>query len=77
MYIKNSYKYEISGKIEVSENLPDGATILETMNILYAEEGYILIRNSDGENMSSSVWIKDGDNQDNYHEEIEDDKSIH
>lgn len=73
MFITQSYKYEQNGTIYVSGNVPEGATILETMNILNAEEGYVLIRNADGENMSSSVWLKDGDSQDNYHEEREDD----
>lgn len=71
MFITQSYKYELNGTIYVSGNVPEGATILETMNILNADEGYVLIRNADGENMSSSVWLKDGDSQDNYHEEVE------
>ena len=66
MHIVTSYKYEIDGVVKVSENLPEGATILETMDILYAEEGYTLIRKSDGEDVSNSVWLKDGDFQDNY-----------
>lgn len=76
MFITQSYKYELDGIVYVSSNVPDGATVLETMNILNAEEGFELVRKSDGENMSSSVWLKDGDNQDNYFEkEVEDDTS--
>lgn len=64
MHIVTSYKYEIDGIVKVSENLDEGATILETMDILYAEDGYELYH--DGENIGNSVWLKDGDTQDNY-----------
>ena len=62
------YKYEINGIIYVSGNVPEGATILETMDILNAEDGYDLIRKSDGENIGANVWLHDGDTQDNYNE---------
>ena len=71
MFITQTYKYRYNDIVYVGGEVPEGATILETMNILNADEGYTLIRNSDGENMSSSVWLKDGDSQDNYHEEVE------
>ena len=70
MYITQSYKYEKDEIVYVGGNLPEGATIIETMNILNAEEGYILFK--DGEQVSSSVWLKNGDTQDNYEERKED-----
>lgn len=36
------------------------------MDILNAEEGFDLVRKSDGENVGNSVWLKDGDTEDNY-----------
>lgn len=69
MYITQSYKYEYEGIVYVSGNVPEGATILETMDILNAEDGFDLIRISDNENMGSSVWLHDGDVQENYREE--------
>lgn len=71
MFITQSYKYSFNGTIYVGGNVPEGAEILETMNILCAEEGYVLIRKSDGENIGNSVWLKDGDSQDNYQEIVE------
>lgn len=68
MFITQSYKYELNGTIYVSAYVPEGATILETMNILNAEEGYTLIRKSDLEDVGSSVWLRNGDTQDNYEE---------
>lgn len=69
MNITNSYKYEKDGIVYVSGNVPEGATILETMDILNAEEGYDLIRISDNENVGSSIWLRNGDVQANYKEE--------
>ena len=66
MYIEKSYKYEKDGIVYISGKLPEGVTALETMDILYAEDEYTLIRKSDGEDVSNSVWLKDGDTQDNY-----------
>jgi hypothetical protein len=40
------------------------------MDILNAEEGCELVRKSDGENVGNSVWLHDGDVQENY-EEVE------
>lgn len=76
MFITQVYKYEKDGVVYVGGNVPEGATILETMDILNAEEGYTLIRIADGENVGSSVWLKDGDIQDNYREELEDEGII-
>lgn len=76
MHIDKCYKYEIDGIVKVGGNLPDGAIILEEMDILCAEEGYTLIRKSDFEDMGSSVWLRDGDTQDNYGEkEIKDEST--
>jgi hypothetical protein len=69
MFITQCYKYEKDGIVYVGGNVPEDATILETMDILNAEEGFCLIRISDNENMGSSVWLKDGDVQENYREE--------
>lgn len=69
MFITQCYKYKHNGIVYVGGKVPDGAEILETMDILNAEEGFDLIRKSDGENVGSSVWLKDGDVQENYREE--------
>lgn len=69
MYITQVYKYEKDGIVYVGGDVPEGATILETMDILNAEEGFQLVRKSDGENVGNSVWLHDGDTQDNYTEE--------
>jgi len=66
MFITQVYKYEKDDIVYVGGNVPDGATILETMDILNAEEGYDLVRKSDGENVGSSIWLRNGDVQDNY-----------
>ena len=66
MFITQVYKYEKADIVYVGGNVPDGATILETMDILNAEEGYDLVRKSDGENVGSSIWLRNGDVQDNY-----------
>lgn len=70
MFITQSYKYEKDGIVYVGGNVPEGATILETMDILNAEEGFELVRKSDGENVGNSVWLHDGDVQENYREEV-------
>lgn len=77
MFITQTYKYKYNGIVYVGGEVPEGAEILETMNILNAEDGYTLIRKSDFEDMGSSVWLRDGDTQDNYGEkEIKDESSI-
>ena len=68
MNIVQYFKYEKDGVIGVSVTVPDGAEILETMDILCAEEGYDLVRISDEENVGNSIWLKDGDVQENYKE---------
>ena len=76
MFIIQCCKYKYNGIVYVGGEVPEGAEILETMNILNAEEGFDLIRISDEENMGNSVWLKDGDVQENYREVEEDDESI-
>ena len=74
MFITQVYKYEKDGIVYVGGNVPEGATILETMDILNAEEGFELVRISDDENVGTSVWLHDGDVMENYKEvEAEDD----
>ena len=68
MQIEKSYKYEINGIVCVSGNVPEGATILETLDILCAEDGKELERISDGESVGNSIWLHDGDIQENYRE---------
>ena len=70
MYITQTYKYRYNDIIYVGGEVPEGAEILETLDILNAEEGYDLIRIIDDENMGNSVWLKDGDIKENYREEI-------
>lgn len=69
MFITQCYKYKYNGIIYVGGEVPEGAEILETMDILNAEEGFDLIRISDEENMGNSVWLHNGDTQNNYREE--------
>lgn len=66
MFITQSYKYEYNGIIYVSANVPEDATILETLNILNAKKGYDLIRKSDNKNVGSSIWLRTGDFENNY-----------
>ena len=75
MYITQVYKYEKDGIVYVGGNVPQDATILETMDILNSENGYNLVRKSDDEEIGNSIWLKDGDSQDNYKEiKIEENK---
>ena len=69
MFITQCYKYRYNEITYVGGNPPEGAEILETMDILNAEEGYDLIRIADEENVGSSVWLHNGDTQNNYREE--------
>lgn len=74
MFITQVYKYEYNDIVYVGGQVPEGATILETMDILNAEEGFELVRISDDENVGNSVWLHDGDVMENYREvEVEDD----
>lgn len=71
MYITKTYKYRNNGFIYVGGTVPDGAEVLETMDILNAENGFDLIRISDNENVGNSLWLRDGDVKENYREEEE------
>lgn len=68
MFITQTYKYKYNDIVYVGGEVPEGAEILETMNILNAEDGYTLIRKADSEDMGSSVWLRDGGTKDNYTE---------
>ena len=77
MFITQTYKYKYNGIVYVGGPVPEGAEILETMDILNAEDGFDLIRIADDENVGSSIWLRNGDTQDNYIEkEHEDESSI-
>lgn len=69
MRISEVKKYKHNGHIYVGGKVPFGAEIVDSMIILNATDGFILIRKSDNEDIGSSVWLKDGDNQDNYYEQ--------
>ena len=47
MFITQCYKYKYNGIVYVGGEVPEGAEILETMDILNAEEGFDLIRIAD------------------------------
>ena len=69
MYITQVYKYELDGIVYAGAlEVPEGATLLETMDILNADDGYELQRISDGENVGNSIWLHNGDVQENYTE---------
>lgn len=70
MFITQSYKFELDNIVYVGANVPEGAEILETLNILNAEEGFELVRKSDSKNVGANIWLREGDSQDNY-EEVE------
>lgn len=42
---------------------PDGAEVIEERQVLYPAPGYMLEKDNE---QFSSVWLKDGDTQDNY-----------
>lgn len=69
MYITETYKYEKDGIVYVGGKVPENAEILETLQILNADDGYDLIRIHDNENMGANVWIRTGDLVENYKEE--------
>ena len=77
MFITQTYKYKYNGIVYVGGPVPEGAEILETMDILNAEDGYDLIRIADDENVGSSIWLRNGDTQDNYIEKEIKDESIY
>ena len=68
MFITQVYKYEYNDIVYVGGQVPEGATILETMDILNAEDGFELVRISDDENVGTSVWLHNGDVMENYKE---------
>ena len=66
MTIVQEYKYINNGIIYVGGSVPDGADVLETLNILVADHGKELHRKSDDKRVGTSIWLKDDDSQDNY-----------
>ena len=68
MNITQSYKYRKDGTVYVGGQVPEDAEILETMDILNAEKGYILIRISDDKKVGANIWLRDGDVKENYKE---------
>lgn len=68
MHIEKSYKYEVDGIRYVGGEVPDGATIVETLEILCAEEGYELWRKNSDECVGPSIWLQPGDSQRYYTE---------
>lgn len=68
MFITQYYKYKYKGIVYVGGEVPEDAEILETMDILNAEEGFELVRKLDNENVGINIWLKDGDTEDNYTE---------
>lgn len=66
MFHSNCYKYEKDGIVYVSGNLPEDATLIETMDILNADDGKVLIRKANNENVGSSIWLQGEDNESNY-----------
>lgn len=68
MNIVQYFKYEKDNVVGVSVEVPDGATILETMDILCADNEKDLVRISDDKNVGSSIWLKNGDVEENYKE---------
>ena len=70
MFLSEVKKYRKDNTVYVGGEVPEGAEVLETMIILNADDGKELIKN--GENVGSSVWLRDDDTQENYEErEIE------
>lgn len=69
MYITETHKYKKDGVVYVGGEVPNDTEIIEKMVILNAEENHTLIRISDNEYIGSSVWLKDGDLEENYKEE--------
>lgn len=76
MYITETYKYKHNGIVYVGGEVPKGAKIFETLQILNAEDGYDLIRIHDNENMGANVWIRPGDLVENYKEEEHKDDTL-
>lgn len=68
MNITQSYKYRKDGTVYVGGQVPEGSEILETMDILNAEEGFELVRISDDKKVGANIWLRDGDVKENYKE---------
>lgn len=69
MYITETYKYEKDGVVFVGGNVPEGVEIIEKMVVLNAKENHTLIKISNNEDVGSSIWLRNGDVEDNYKEE--------
>lgn len=54
---------------------PEGVKVKEERYLLYPEKGYKLERKSDGKQFLS-IWLKDGDTEENYIEVKNDDSNI-
>lgn len=68
MFITQIYKYKKDNIVYVGGNLPKNAEIIETMDILNAEENYNLVQIAENINVGSNVWLRNGDKQENYKE---------
>lgn len=66
MYITQIYKYKKDNIVYVGGEIPSGAEILETMNILNAENGYDIVNTVSKNSLGTSIWLKDNDTIDNY-----------
>lgn len=72
MNIKNSYyvkRGDVFLWLRVGLEPEPTDEIIEERPILFAEDGYDLIRIADEENIGSSIWLHNGDVQENYREE--------
>ena len=74
MEIRTTYfgKFEKNGKIRCGTR-PEDATITEERNILFPEEGKKL-KHKETEILFDTVWLRDGDVEENY-EEIEEERN--
>ena len=69
MNITQIYKYKRNNIVFVGADLQKGDEVLETLDILNAEEGNELFLKSTNENIGTSVWLKENDSIDNYYEQ--------
>lgn len=69
MNVTQVYKYKRNDIVFVGADLQKDDVVLETLDILDAEEGYELFLKSTNENIGTSVWLKENDNIDNYYEQ--------
>lgn len=69
MKIEKMYKYKKDGVVIIGGVIPQDAELITEMDILIADKGKKLIK--DGlKKPLSSVWLRNGDSQENY-EEVE------